>query len=85
MGSPFAATTPEPRKPTHQEVDVESTPRLSCKVCQDPVVRSVLGSNDWVHEDDEMTIPIEGAVVITKYDHPAQPDYLEATSRDVTA
>lgn len=86
MGNPFLASNPVPQEPRPQEVDPDDTPHLKCRVCKVVIVRSVLGSNVWVHEDDAMILPAEVNLGITfsQYDHEAQPDYIEVIFRDTT-
>lgn len=86
MGNPFSASKPEVSKPRPQEVNPDETPKLKCKKCKSAIVRSVLGTNEWVHEDDKIIFPanIDIDFSFTQYDHEAIPDYLEVTSRDIT-
>lgn len=75
---PPAVITPESDE---REVDPETTPVIPCKHCQQPVQRAV-DSGKWVHSDDEWVI--RGTKVIShgKYDHKAEPAWIETTAKE---
>lgn len=58
---------------TKQEVSIETTPRLMCSICKKEVVRSEIGRNDWVHEDERISLKS----LKSNYDHQANPNFID--------
>lgn len=84
MANPWESIKPVPAvipESDDQEVDPETTPVLGCSVCKQPVQKAV-DSGKWVHSDDEIVIRGNKVVSHGKYDHEANPGFIETTARE---
>jgi hypothetical protein len=76
---PFARISRRPREP-EPDYDPEAGPgyiRVPCKRCETMCVRQQFSPFKWEHEDDEVVIKGLSITSFGKYDHNADPDFID--------
>lgn len=64
------------------QVDPENPVVIKCKHCNNNIQRSQVDAI-WCHADEELLFTGKHVVVSNKYDHAAEPDYIDVESWEV--